>query len=590
MSLARSCFCIAAWFCFAAVAMAQPMGQVLVVPVGSSDLDASLSATSALEARLFDARVAVIPLHDARDRFTARSRAPHTASESDVDALARAARDAVEHVAFGRALAAQNSVREVITRAERTIESLNRETTTARHILDACLSLVRGALQSGKRDFALEQATRCRRLVPDLMPNEDQHPASVVGVLMEADNLLQRMRIGQLTVTSAPDSGCSVYLNGRHLGTTPFLLERAAAGDYRVQVECNRSLARVHVVQLGDEAATLLVDTQFDSAVVSDPRLLLGYPSEAEARERAIGHAVQLGREIGATDVILVHATQDKTDLLRVHVKQQRLVARAVLPMKNGQRLARTGIDQAIVILAEGRLEGEASPLPTPLDIPEAAPRVSTVTATAVPVEASHLEGRADLNAQLHETVSMTAETERYPRWRLWTGGALALGGAAGIVAGALMIRTRFATGESLVAAPESVALRNEWNDDRRGPLLASGIGAALLTAGFAVAGGKLDLRRHSWIPISTTASGIALLTVGALVVAGNDPCTSDNYPSPRCISSEHRIDRGYQVVVASLPLLAFSAVQLVRWIATRKSKSRTSWLQPTAFAANVSF
>ena len=55
-----------------------------------------------------------------------------------------------------------------MARAERTLESLNRETARARQLLDACLSLVRSALHENHRDQALEQAMACRRLVPDL--------------------------------------------------------------------------------------------------------------------------------------------------------------------------------------------------------------------------------------------------------------------------------------------------------------------------------------------------------------------------------------------------------------------------------------
>lgn len=301
--------------------------------------------------------------------------------------LARAAHDAIEHLAFGRTAAAQKSVREVITRAESTLESLNRETATARHILDACLSLVRSALQSGKRDLALEQAMRCRRLVPDLMPSEDAHPANVVGVLAEADNLLRRMRIGHLAVSSAPDSGCSVYLNGRHLGTTPFRLDRAAAGDYRVQVECNRSLARVHLVQLGDQPVDLLVDTQFDRAVASDPRLLLHYLNQREASSLAVSHAVQIGREIGASDVILVSQRDGMAELLRVQVEQQRLVARASVPWTQRHGFPRPVIEQAITLLAEARLEGTPRPKPRTEPVPEAnAQPAAPVAAVPAPV------------------------------------------------------------------------------------------------------------------------------------------------------------------------------------------------------------
>jgi hypothetical protein len=119
------------------------MGEVVVVPFGTQDLDSSLTATSVLEGELSNVRVSLIPVDDARDRFTARSRPPQTATGSDVDILARTAHDTVEHVAFGRTAAAQKSVREVTARAERTLESLNRATSTASQILDAGLSMVR---------------------------------------------------------------------------------------------------------------------------------------------------------------------------------------------------------------------------------------------------------------------------------------------------------------------------------------------------------------------------------------------------------------------------------------------------------------
>ncbi|MDB4976654.1 MAG: hypothetical protein JWN48_4995 [Myxococcaceae bacterium] len=373
---------------------AQPMGEVIVVPYGTPDLTAPLNVTSMLEAELSNERVSLIPLHDARDRFTARSRPPTTASDSDLDVLAREAREAIEHVAFGRTAAAQKSVREVIARAEKTLESLNRETATARHILDACLSLVRTALQSGRRDLALEQATRCRRLVPDLVPSETNHPANVVGVLAEADNMLRRMRIGHLTVRSIPESNCSVYLNGRHLGTTPFQLDRAAAGDYRVQVECSRSVGRVHVVQLGDQAVSLLVDTQFDRTVASDPRLLLRYENRERAREQAVSHAIQIGREVQADDVILVSVHNDRAELLRVQVEQQRLVARASVPWSARHGFSAPALQAAIAALAEGRFEGEPSleksaspPEQVELSTPPPAPPESEPVAKAAPAQ-----------------------------------------------------------------------------------------------------------------------------------------------------------------------------------------------------------
>lgn len=365
-----------AWLlALAPVASAQPMSEVVVIPMGTPALTSPIAITDSLESEFAAAQVPFIPLHDARDRFTARSRAAKRHSESDLDVLDRAAHETIEHVAFGRTAAAQRSVREVLSRAERTLESLNRETKTARSILDACLSLVRSVLQSGKRDLALEQATSCRRLVPDLMPSQQVHPANVVGVLAEADNMLRRMHIGHLTVRSAPETGCSVYVNGRHLGTTPFRLERAAAGTYRVQVECGSTLARVHVVELGDQPISLFVDTQLDRAVASDPRLLLRYETAQDAREQAISHATQLGREIGAADVILVGLRNERAELLRVQVHDQRVVARALVPWNEPRGFSRRAIEQAIAALTEGRLDGEPSLWLT--KVPAAEPAVS---------------------------------------------------------------------------------------------------------------------------------------------------------------------------------------------------------------------
>ncbi|HEX5657681.1 MAG TPA: PEGA domain-containing protein [Polyangiales bacterium] len=215
------------------------------------------------------------------------------------------------------------------------------------------MSLVRSDLQSNDRGRALDQATQCRRLVPDLMPSEDAHPANVMAVLREADDRLVKQHLGRLTVTSAPTSHCPVYLNGRPLGTTPFVLERAAAGDYRVQAECNGASGRVHMVKLGDQPVTLAIDTHLDLAISSDPRLSLHYANDGEALARAVSDATQLGRDVSASDVILLHVQDGKAELLRVRVAQQRLAARAVAPWTE-QGFSLPALAQALAALADG--------------------------------------------------------------------------------------------------------------------------------------------------------------------------------------------------------------------------------------------
>jgi PEGA domain len=566
----------------AAPARAQPMGEVVVVPFGSPDLTSALGATATLEGELSDARVSLIPLHDARDRFTARSRPPQTASESDLDVLARAAHDAIEHVAFGRTAAAQKSVREVISRAERTLESLNRETANARRILDACLSLVRSALQGGKRDLALEQATRCRRLVPDLMPSEDAHPANVVGVLAEADNLLRRMRIGHLVVRSAPESGCSVYLNGRHLGTTPFRLDRAAAGDYRVQVECNRTLARVHVVQLGDQPASLLVDTQFDRAVASDPRLLLRYPSAREAREQAVSHAIQLGREIGASDVILVGVQEGRAELLRVHVDQQRLVARATVPWREQHGFPRAAIDAAISVLAEARLEGEpsleqnTSQVPDTSEGPAPLPPEPTVVEPEPEAAADAPAPAADQEAPevKAEPAAEPAPAPQQQRRRRWAGygllaaatGLTAVGVGYDLRAQNLNNRLSSVSIDSDLSMDPSVAgdVRDQQSKfDRARSLRWIGLAGPIVATAAVVL--LVEPRaRVPWWGYLLAGAGVGLAAPGVFEISRSNKCKLGD-DTQGCRREYDSAAHGALLVTAALPLISVPLVQFLR-------------------------
>ena len=585
------------WLCvtvgmltLSSAASAQPMGEVVVVPFGVPQLAGPLNVTSLLEAELANERVSLIPMHDARDRFTAHSRPPLTASDSDLDVLARAAREAIEHVAFGRTAAAQKSVREVILRAEKTLESLNRETATARHILDACLSLVRTALQTGRRDLAIEQATRCRRLVPDLVPSETNHPANVVGVLAEADNMLRRMHIGHLAVRSAPESNCSVYLNGRHLGTTPFQLERAAAGDYRVQVECGRTVGRVHVVQLGDQAVSLLVDTEFDRAVASDPRLALSYPNRDRLRELAVPHAIELGRAVQADDVVLVGVHNERAELLRVQVAQRKLVARASVPWTPRHGFSRPLLEAAIAALAEGRFDGEPSvertetATPPPEDKPVA--QVSpTLPLAALPPPVAAPPVQVAPVVEVPDPPALSAgERQRLRERRVRRAGLGLLG-----VSGALFVAgiayewraQRLLDRLARLGVSNDVAQRDPSSDaaltDATSQQLAQQqpkYDTASHLRWIGVAGGALAtgatamlVRPHSKMPrwsYSFFGIGLAIAGFGAYEIASSDTCQLSSMNGP-CRRPRDTAARGALLLSAAAPFLSVPLIHLLK-------------------------
>jgi PEGA domain len=543
------------------VAHAQPMGKTVIVPFGVPDGRDALSPADALESDLTRRRVRLVSMHEARDRFTVRSRTPLVASESDLDILAKEAREALQHVAFGRTSAAEKSVREVIQRAERALESLNRETARARQILDACLSLVRNSLHDGKREEALDQAMRCRRLVPDLAPSDSAHPANVVGVLAEADDLLRRMRTGKLTVKSQPDTNCSVYLNGRHLGTTPFVLDRAASGEYRVQVECAAGKpGRVHTVQLGDEPTSMVVDTAFDRAVYSDPRLFLSYESERAARRFLVEHAVSVGRETRAEDVVLLRVQGDVAELVRVLVAQNRMVGRARATFTSAG-FERASLSKAIAALSEGRIESE--PLgtlePEPVLAPTAAPAQGVAPAAAPAAAVASAEA------------APTAEGA-YPTWRKRTGYAmipLALvfaGVGFGLDAWAQSLNSKLEDGHAIDMF--SPGQQQQYDSVSA----ASYVGLASAPLGVAAVALLAEPRASvPWWSYTLGVVGLGLTGFGIYEVAVVDQCTLSTQADPMtgqtsvCLHKRDTQRLGILLVAASVPLISIPIFHLVR-------------------------
>jgi hypothetical protein len=549
---------------FPAHVLAQPMGKTVVLPLGAPDAKAALSAADALEAALAARRVPMVSMHDARDRFKARSRQPLTATTSDLDVLAREARQALEHVAFGRTAAAQRSVREVMARAERTLESLNRETARARQLLDACLSLVRSALHENNREQALEQAMACRRLVPDLAPSEAVHPANVVGVLAEADDLLRRMRVGKLSLNSQPQPSCSVFLNGRHLGSTPFVLDRAASGEYRVQVECVPAPAgRVHVVQLGDDPVSMLVDTDFDRAIGSEPRLHLDYASDAILHESVASHAALLGHEVRVEDVVLVHVAAGRAELIRVRVGQGRAVARTYLPY-DARRGFGAELPGALSALFEGRVEPGPSLEPA-----------RALPAAAAPVaQASAPAQTADAPAPPSDEPTTPAPS--WPARRSRSGYVLA-GLAGAVFATGLALELRARSLRNGVAPPQGEEgflaadylkaedlLQASWLGVASGPL---GLAAVLLATA--------PRESVPWWGYLAGAGGLALLGGGIYDLAMADKCALKDHEEQTCLYTRDTTARGAMLLSAAAPLIALPVTQLVR---RRRASPALAW------------
>lgn len=497
---------------------AQPMGPTVVVPFGAES-GAPFAEATKLEGALGDARVPVISLHEAHDRFLARSFPPASVAPADIDLLVREAQAAIDHVAFGRAAAAERSVQRIVGLAERGLETMNRDTRAARKILDACLALVRASLHEHQRDEALEQAMRCRRLVPDLAPSDVAHPANVVGALAEADDQLRRMRTGELRVRAQPEQHCEVYLNGRHLGHTPFTLERAPAGEYRVQIECDsESPGRVHRVVLGDDPVQLVVRPGFDRRVGTEPRLWLHYKSEEQEQTSMVLDALQVASSVSAEDVVLLGLVGSQLTVLRVRAGSGTLVA----GVRESALTDAVSWKAVVEKLANGRYSGvDPSNYKAQPEVVEAgANRTSRAGATRneSPRTAEQHPDDPKGEGALHASTRRPAQIMG---WVLLGTGLATLGASFGLYAHSRSLR--HAAEQGVPGSPEQQRDQTRYEDFRLLPLLGVA-GSALAIGAVPLLLPKRPPHTAGWVGGALAgALGLAAMAIGA-VQARDEP------------------------------------------------------------------
>ncbi|HEX2678702.1 MAG TPA: PEGA domain-containing protein, partial [Polyangiales bacterium] len=195
----------------------------------------------------------------------------------------------------------------------------------------------------------------CRALALDVGPTTYLHPGPVLETFKAADEELRRRLAGRLTVTSEP-AHCTVLLNGRALGLTPYEV-RPPIGPQRVQVECpgDQEPGRVHSVPVAQGDVTLRVWVGFESALRSEPGkpLRLQLDSQQALAQHALEYAHEIGRVLGVEHVLLVRSFEpDSVVFERADAPEKHLQAEVSYDAARG-----TGSDlrPALRALAEGR-------------------------------------------------------------------------------------------------------------------------------------------------------------------------------------------------------------------------------------------
>lgn len=501
---------------------------------------------------------------------------PMTASAADIDELAKDAQRALYHVASGLPQRAKKDVERALERARRALESLNRETRAAQHLLDACLYLVRAHLQHNDRAEARSQALECRRLVPDIAPEPTVHPPDVIGVLAEAQAQLRAHEPAALRIESEP-TGCAAYVNGRNLGPTPKELSQLSPGEYRLQVECEPGvMGRVHRIALVSNRVIARVDTRYDRVIETLFDLSLHYAAREQERKHLGRDAVETARVIGASDVVVAWV-EAASSAARAQVKLDRY------RVADGVHLAQAtlSVDPGTGAISKDQLDRARNDLLKIVDKPAA-------VAAIAPAPLVPEDDAAPIDEQDPEPVATPREPEAVvdgdytqPDSNDGAEGVSALTitgyivGGLGLVAHAASWITyvQLSDAQSNYTAAlnanlmpgeptgdEQTALRDIDSIDEP-PIMFGVAGAALSTVALPM-----------WLPQSegiewwgwaSGGAGLALAVTGAVLHANASGCALDRYQ--RCTEPALATDLGPMLLLQAVPLLAVPIVQGIR-------------------------
>ncbi len=156
---------------------------------------------------------------------------------ADLRALAQCSEKTLNQGAFGYNRGALRSSDACVNQVRGALESVNRQPRAAANLFNGCMYSVRASIDMNRFNDAFWQCVQCRRLVPDITLSARYHPPPVHHMYRRAMREEDRAPKATFRVHSQP-TGCAVYVNGRKLGNTPFTMEKAEYGVYRVQTEC----------------------------------------------------------------------------------------------------------------------------------------------------------------------------------------------------------------------------------------------------------------------------------------------------------------------------------------------------------------
>lgn len=338
---------------------AEAQEAILVLATGTQATDPqSFSlAARAVRARLAARNVRAYTADEARALVAERhSVEPRAVAPDELRSLETCAREAQEHVVYGRRAEAETTISRCIGLGAQALGNLHGEAERERFVFDSCLYRVQLLIHAEENESARAETVRCRRLAPFAEASSRNHPVWVREMVAEVDAELRTRAAGTVRIDEARGQRCTVVANGRTVGTSPVELESLPAGRYNVALECSHARSRVHRVEVAQDDRSVTIDLDFDAALHTEPELMLLYPTSAIEQVRRASDAQGLGAALGAIRVYLVSAESGGVRLDALEIYSGHVLASAWLSSASVQAADYDPLwDAALASLESGR-------------------------------------------------------------------------------------------------------------------------------------------------------------------------------------------------------------------------------------------
>ncbi len=508
----------------------------LVVGVTAGGTAVGEAELKALEDALEKEGLVPLPRNVAHVRFLRHVSKPAPEfHRHELDSLPQLTDSALHNLARGRYGVAKKELSEAMEIGDRGLLTIAREEQRAKQIFDACLYLVRAHWEVGRHDQAREQALRCRRLFPDLLPTSHQkHTPEVRTLMREADEQLSHGPRGALRVTSSP-AGCVMRLGGIKMGTTPVVVEDLASQTYRVQVECGPEgrahHARVYAVPVNEQTSELHVDVSLDEALAppgetESTHLSLRYDSPDDAQNHMAAHARAILEGLRYDELWLVGAFEGV--LVVARATRDGMMSEPIGPVADAHPLSE--YVRAVRALANAKIESAPATTAT-VEVVQGKQRL---TATDDGLSPASIAGISLLGA-----------------------------GVAAVGMGWGLHFERASAGDQWAmlsdpAHPEYLTRQQAWLDKRWTGWLIGGVGSISASLGAGLLASRLE--GPDWWTWALGGVGLVLGGWGVIDITGGAICDpAVGTFSDVCVRDEQAIGRGLLLTSTGLPLVSFA-------------------------------